>query len=90
MAKAKPLRIFIDPYGNTMSMWWDDPEKEYLCDEIEHPYSNDVLVKDKKGKYIGFEKIVFFSKEIRPMKLLEDRGEFLLEAKKRLPASLPA
>lgn len=87
MAKVKPLKIFIDPYGNTMTMWWDDPEKEYLCDETEH--SNDVLIKNRKGKYIGFEKIVFFPTEIKPMELLKNRAKFLLEAKKRLPVSLP-
>lgn len=88
MVKVKPLRISIDPYGNTMSMWWDDPDKEHLCDETE--YSNDVLIKDKKGKYIGFEKIVFFPAEIKPMELLKNRAKFLLEAKKHLPAHLSA
>lgn len=58
MAKGQLAKIYIDSYGNTMTMWWDDPDKEHLCDEAEH--SNDVLIKDKKGKYIGFEKIVFF------------------------------
>lgn len=87
MAKKNPLKIIVDPYGNTMSMWWDDPGKEYLCDEAEH--SNDVLIKDKKGKYIGLEKIVFFPSEIKPMQLLREKARFLLEAKKRIPAILP-
>jgi len=86
MAKVKPLKIFVDPYGNTMTMWWDDPEKEYLSDEAE--ISNDVLIKNKKGKYIGLEKIVFFPKEIKPMELLKDRAKFFLEAKRRLPVGL--
>ena len=54
MAKEK-IKIYIDPYGNTLNMWWDDPKKSYISEEAEHSF--DVIIKDKKGKPIGFEKI---------------------------------
>lgn len=81
MAKEK-IKIYIDPYGNTLNMWWDDPKKSHISEEAEHSF--DVIVKDKKGKVIGFEKIGFFPEEINPIKYLREKARFLLESKKRL------
>jgi len=61
MAKVK---IYLDPIGNTMNIWWDDPNKAYLAEEVDSPYSNDVVIKDKTGKPISLEIIGLFPKEL--------------------------
>ncbi len=50
------VRVFYDREGNTLSVWFDDPKKEHLCEE-----SGDdvILVKDRRGRVIGFELIEF-------------------------------
>lgn len=58
MAKKK-IKIYYDPYGNTLNVWFDDPKKEHLCEETG---SEVIIVKDKKGKVIGFEKLNFVPK----------------------------
>jgi hypothetical protein len=52
------LRIYFDREGNTLSVWFGDPKNEHVCEE-----TNDdmVLVKDKRGKVIGFERLNFLS-----------------------------
>lgn len=46
------VRIYFDRTGNTLNVWFDDPKKEFICEEI----GDDViLVKDKRGRVIGFE-----------------------------------
>ena len=58
MAKRK-IKIYFDPSGNTLSVWFDDPKREHVCEETGHEV---ILVKDKKGKVIGFEKLNFLPK----------------------------
>jgi hypothetical protein len=36
MKKIKKIQIFIDPYGNTLNFWWDDPKKSCEAQEAEH------------------------------------------------------
>lgn len=60
MAKKK-VKIFYDPQGNTLSVWFGDPRKESICEETGNEV---VLVKDKKGKVIGFEKLNFLAKKM--------------------------
>ena len=50
------VRLYYDSKGNTLNIWFDDPQKEYICEETGEEV---VLVKDKKGKVIGFEKLNF-------------------------------
>jgi len=61
MAKVK---IYIDPIGNTMNLWWGDPKDAYSSEEVESPYRNDVIIKDKKGRAISVEIIGFLPKEL--------------------------
>ena len=81
---AREIKIYIDPYGNTLNMWWGNPEDSFISEEAEKSY--DVIVKDKRGKPIGLEKIGFFPEEIDPVKYLSKKAQFLLEARKRLIA----
>ncbi len=49
MAKIK---VIHDPVGHTLTVWFDDPKKEHVCQETADEV---ILMKDSKGKVIGFE-----------------------------------
>ena len=48
------LKIYYDTEGKTLSVWFDDPKKEVLSEEVGDGV---ILSKDKKGEVIGFEKL---------------------------------
>lgn len=48
------LKIYYDEKGKTLSVWFDDPKKEVVSEEVGDGV---VLSKDKKGGVIGFEKL---------------------------------
>jgi hypothetical protein len=57
------VSVFYDREGNTLNVWFDDPKKEHICEE-----SGDdvILVKDRRGHVIGFERLNFLSpKQLR-------------------------
>ena len=56
------LRISYDREGNTLSVWFDDPKKEHLCEESDDDV---ILVKDRKGRIIGFERLNFLTAKQR-------------------------
>lgn len=65
MAKAKrEVKIYLDPVANTFNIWWDDPKKAYSSEEVDSPYRNDVIVKDKQGRPISLEVIGIFPNEL--------------------------
>ncbi len=46
--------IYHDPVGKTLTVWFDDPLQESLCEEV----SEDViLIKDCEGRVIGIERL---------------------------------
>lgn len=45
-------KIFFDKTGNTLNVWFDNPKKESVAEETGEEV---VIIKDKKGKVIGFE-----------------------------------
>ncbi len=53
MAQAK---VFYDRAGNTLTVWFGDPQDEYICEETGDEV---ILMKDKAGRVIGFEKLNF-------------------------------
>lgn len=53
MAKMK---IFLDRKGRTLTVWFDDPEKECSCEETGDEV---ILMKDGHGRVIGFERLNF-------------------------------
>ena len=58
----KKIRVCYDCPGNTLTVWFDDPKKEYICEEI----SDDmVLMKDRRGRMLGFERLNYLSKKQR-------------------------
>lgn len=52
------IRVYYDKVGNTLNVWFDDPEKEVISKEVGDEV---ILNKDKDGKVIGFEKLNFAS-----------------------------
>jgi uncharacterized protein YuzE len=48
------VRIYYDREGNTLSVWFDDPKKEAICEESDDDL---ILVKDRQGRVIGFERL---------------------------------
>lgn len=64
----KPIRVLFDKVGNTLNVWFDDPKKEFICEETSEEI---VLVKNKAGKVIGFEVLNYLSaRESRNLKKL--------------------
>jgi hypothetical protein len=56
------LRVYFDREGNTLSVWFDDPKKEHVCEESDDDV---VLVKDRGGRVIGFERLNVLSPDQR-------------------------
>lgn len=52
--KKNKLKLFHDKEGNTLTIWFDEPFKETVAEEIGQDV---VIMKDKQGKIIGFEKL---------------------------------
>ena len=48
------VKIFFDREANTLSVWFDDPKKEAVCEESAEDL---ILVKDRRGRVIGFERL---------------------------------
>jgi len=65
------ILIYWDREGNTLNVWFDNPKKEYICEETGDEV---ILVKDKRGKVIGFEKLNF-----QPPKTLKAQGRLPVE-----------
>lgn len=50
------VKVFYDKEGNPLTVWFSDPSEEYICEETGQEV---VLMKDKMGRVIGFEKLNF-------------------------------
>ena len=50
------ITVIYDTTGNTLTVWFDDPAKEHICEETADEV---VLMKDAAGKVIGFEMLHF-------------------------------
>lgn len=53
-----PIRIIFDKEGNTLNVWFDDPSLEASCEETGDEV---ILVKDRTGRIIGFEKLNYLA-----------------------------
>jgi hypothetical protein len=57
---VEKIRVHHDRTGNTLTVWFDDPDKEYICEEI----ADDViLMKDRRGRVLGFERLNYLSRK---------------------------
>jgi len=50
------VKVFYDQKGNTLTVWFADPQDEYVCEETGDEV---VLMKNKSGRVIGFERLNF-------------------------------
>jgi hypothetical protein len=51
-----PVKVFYDQRGSTLTVWFGDPQDEYVCEETGEEV---ILIKDRSGRVIGFEKLHF-------------------------------
>jgi uncharacterized protein YuzE len=50
------IKVYYDREGNTLTVWFGNPADEYIAEETGEEI---VLMKDRDGKVIGFEKLNF-------------------------------
>lgn len=50
------IKLFHDRTGNTLTVWFGEPKDEYVCEETGEEV---ILMKDRTGRVIGFEKLSF-------------------------------
>ena len=53
---AAALRVYYDADGKTLTVWFDDPNKEFVAEETGEEV---VIIKDRDGRVIGFERLNF-------------------------------
>ena len=59
------LSVYHDPEGRTLTVWFDNPQAEYTCEETGDEI---VLMKDRAGRVIGFEKLNYPGAKKEPVK----------------------
>jgi len=50
------VKVYYDQAGNSLTVWFGNPGDEYVCEETGDEV---ILMKDKSGQVIGFEKLNF-------------------------------
>ena len=48
------LKVYYDAEGKTLTVWFDNPEKEFVAEEVGDEV---ILIKDRQGRVIGFERL---------------------------------
>ncbi|HZY41315.1 MAG TPA: DUF2283 domain-containing protein [Anaerolineae bacterium] len=48
------VKVYYDQAGNSLTVWFGNPKDEYVCEETGDEV---ILMKDKFGQVIGFEKL---------------------------------
>lgn len=61
MAEVSQIKVFHDRVGNSLVVWFGNPDDEY---EVEETGDEVLLMKDREGKVIGFEKLNFLEQDI--------------------------
>jgi len=56
------VKIVYDRDGQTLTVWFDDPALESVCEETGEDV---VLIKNADGRVIGFEKLHFVANDPR-------------------------
>jgi len=60
------VKVYYDQAGNTLTVWFGNPQDEYTCEETGEEV---VLMKDKSGRVVGFEKLNFLSVAPGPLRV---------------------
>jgi hypothetical protein len=60
------VKVYHDRIGNTLTVWFGNPDDEY---EAEETGDEIILMKDKQGQVIGFEKLNFLLAQLEPLRV---------------------
>jgi uncharacterized protein YuzE len=60
------VKVFYDQTGNTLTVWFGNPQDECVCEETGEEV---ILMKDAAGKVIGFEKLNFSPTKAHPLRV---------------------
>lgn len=60
------VKVFFDREGNTLTVWFGNPQDEYVCEETGEEI---ILMKNKAGNVIGFEKLNFAETDAERVKV---------------------
>jgi uncharacterized protein YuzE len=60
------VKVYYDQVGNTLTVWFDDPKTEF---EAEETGEEIILMKNKSGVVIGFEKLNFTTLKSKPLRV---------------------
>ena len=60
------VRVYYDHVGNTLTVWFGEPQDEYICEETGEEV---VLMKNQAGQVIGFEKLNFSDQGVEPLRV---------------------
>ena len=67
VSAASTLKVFHDRVGQTLTVWFGNPEDEF---EAEETGDEVILMKDREGRTIGFEKLNFVAEDSMPLQVL--------------------
>jgi len=60
------VNIYCGPKGRTLTVWCGRPQAEYICEETGDKV---ILMKDRKGHVIGFERLNYPAKVAQPLRM---------------------
>jgi len=60
------VKVYYDREGNTLTVWFGNPADEYVAEETG---AEIVLMKDRDGKALGFEKLNFTAPSADPVRV---------------------
>ena len=60
------VKVYYDKTGNTLTVWFGNSQDEHICEETGDEV---VLMKDKSGRVIGFEKLNFLGARPQPIRV---------------------
>ena len=60
------VKVFYDQIGNTLTVWFGNPQDEHVCEETGEEV---ILMKDRSGRVIGFEKLNFSLAKPEPFRV---------------------
>jgi len=60
------VKVYYNHVGNTFTVWFRNPEDEYVCEETGEEI---MLMKDRSGPVIGFDKLNFTIPKLEPLRV---------------------
>jgi hypothetical protein len=64
------VKVYYDSVGKTLTVWFGDLNDEYVCEETGEEV---ILMKDKTGNVIGFEKLNYTVSDENDINILFER-----------------